>query len=96
MSLDNYMGRWQTAVYFRAQDLSARLVSLLIMPTGGVDETLAQGGEWIKAGLATQALGMVRNLSLHRLSKTVIMTVSQRRYPNISSGPRRRGKSKRI
>ena len=58
MSSNNYVGRWQTAVYFGAstQDHSGKLASLLIMPTGGVDATVASISKWIKAGAA--ALGM--------------------------------------
>jgi 2-keto-3-deoxy-6-phosphogluconate aldolase len=62
MSLNNDMGRWQTAVHFVAstQNHSGRLASLLIMPTGGVDTTDASISKWIKAGAA--ALGTRSNL----------------------------------
>ena len=51
MSLNSYMGRWQTT-----QNHSGRLASLLIMLPGGVDATKASISKWIKAGAA--ALGM--------------------------------------
>jgi 2-keto-3-deoxy-6-phosphogluconate aldolase len=62
MSLNNHVGRWQTAVYFGAstQDHSGRLASLLIMPTGSVDATEASISGWIKAG--TAALGIASKL----------------------------------
>ena len=62
MSLNNYMGCWQTVVYFGAstQDFYGRLASLLIMPTGDVHATEASISKWIKAGAA--ALGMGRKL----------------------------------
>ncbi len=59
MSLNNHVGRWQTVVYFGAstQDHYGRLVSLLIMPTGGVDATEASIRKWIKADAAALRMG---------------------------------------
>jgi 2-keto-3-deoxy-6-phosphogluconate aldolase len=59
MSLNNYMGYWQTVVYSGAstQDHYGRLAPLLIMPTGGVDPTEASISKWIKAGAAALETG---------------------------------------
>jgi hypothetical protein len=52
MSLNNYIGCWQTVVYFGAstQDYYCRLASLLMLPTGSVDATEPNARERIKAG----------------------------------------------
>ena len=59
MSLNNYIGRWQTTVYFGAstQDHSGRLASLLMMLRGGMDATEASISKWIKAGAAVLGMG---------------------------------------
>ena len=52
MSLNNYIGCWQTVVYFGAstQDYYGRLASLLIMTTDGVDAIEPNVRECMTAG----------------------------------------------
>jgi hypothetical protein len=57
-------------------------------------EARANVSEWIKAGVAVLAMGS-KLIILHRLSKTRIFKVSQRRHTNVSCGSSRRRKSKK-